>query len=1025
MAQVTPGRPKSGRHPAMWQSVPMESFIQPHISQHLVSKDYGENSGSPNRNKKDTSGTKYDPPKKKDPCNYRNNNRPLRSGSVEDKGSNNNQICQKRGNLHVLSSQRNHTNFSKSSHNASFHAPSQNLFLSNEDDFPSLCSSNSSKVTEAAAAVQETCLPASTSYSEKLKFIHHIAQQDRVEANNVSIEKEIPSTNHPRNSFNHSLPKHDKKRNCSTTTSYQDRINWQSTPIGSRNMGDINQWGASPIQKTRCENQRDKICSQVNVEANCSVPEIGDNEKNYSSLSKTHGNTPSNSFNARLRNSGEQSKSDLSSDRYTESVRADLRKDFSSSLKSESKRLVMGELKEKCLSSEVPNNCENVPNVRGVGKMKTSIKNNAPKPSKMVPKYIATADEKEKSTSSDLTSNQESARYSQQGTCTKTSKKRKNRKSKLKRNLAFQTGKITILTPELYSRFTGNPASSHNRSAQSFSFDLSDMEEYPKLGQVKSLSSDHNKKMTQAEVLDSSRNSECDPASNSADGTPKQLLFSDETASEETNTSQNANMQKSSAETVVKSEQSIQNITDGTVETIGGVTGKKPGSLSRKRAAVLESERNSANEQKESPLVPEQKAKIRHDGSIQISFSDILSSSMVKVKSETSKSRKQNDSRIKVISSKKVKMDKNLHIPPNSLDSSRPGVKRGKERERPKPKKHTALKRIILKERSEKKLKRNLSVQPENMKNEVLCQKMEECDIPSADKEGETETEADAEDPSDSLCNYLTIECASEYCEVAKDERLDENLQGPTISVKESLSEKKETRDLSYEEKKIQAIQIAVHTRHFREYCNHLLSAEIDQVTLSLLGDLTRFQDRLHQKDPVKARIKRRLVYGIKEVTKHLKLKKVKCVILAPDSENIKSKGGLNDAVSEIVRVSAEYHIPCVFALRRKTLGKACLKPVPVACVGIFNYDGSEANLKKLIELQAESKKAYDAVMTNLKEQIGEEDVKQLIETQENSPRSLQDLRITILRETLLEKNPDLHLVFTPSGNVQLGRKEE
>ncbi len=42
---------------------------------------------------------------------------------------------------------------------------------------------------------------------------------------------------------------------------------------------------------------------------------------------------------------------------------------------------------------------------------------------------------------------------------------------------------------------------------------------------------------------------------------------------------------------------------------------------------------------------------------------------------------------------------------------------------------------------------------------------------------------------------------------------------------------------------------------------------------------------------------------GIREVTKHLKLQKLKCIILAPNCEKIQSKGGLDDAM-----LSAEKH---------------------------------------------------------------------------------------------------------------------
>ena len=42
---------------------------------------------------------------------------------------------------------------------------------------------------------------------------------------------------------------------------------------------------------------------------------------------------------------------------------------------------------------------------------------------------------------------------------------------------------------------------------------------------------------------------------------------------------------------------------------------------------------------------------------------------------------------------------------------------------------------------------------------------------------------------------------------------------------------------------------------------------------------------------PLQAKSKRRFVLGLREVTKHLKLKKIKCVIVSPNLEKIQSKG--------------------------------------------------------------------------------------------------------------------------------------
>lgn len=48
------------------------------------------------------------------------------------------------------------------------------------------------------------------------------------------------------------------------------------------------------------------------------------------------------------------------------------------------------------------------------------------------------------------------------------------------------------------------------------------------------------------------------------------------------------------------------------------------------------------------------------------------------------------------------------HMPHNMLDSTAPLVKRGKERETPAKKRPSALKKVILKEREEKKRHREL-----------------------------------------------------------------------------------------------------------------------------------------------------------------------------------------------------------------------------------------------------------------------------------------------------------------------------
>ncbi|KAJ8006053.1 hypothetical protein DPEC_G00124270 [Dallia pectoralis] len=161
-------------------------------------------------------------------------------------------------------------------------------------------------------------------------------------------------------------------------------------------------------------------------------------------------------------------------------------------------------------------------------------------------------------------------------------------------------------------------------------------------------------------------------------------------------------------------------------------------------------------------------------------------------------------------------------------------------------------------------------------------------------------------------------------------------------------------------------IQPKIHSRKFRDYCSQVLSKDVDECVTNLLKELVRFQDRLYQKDPMKARMKRRLVMGLREVLKHLKLRKVKCVVISPNCERIQSKGGLDEALHNIIDTCREQGVPFVFALTRKSLGRCVNKAVPVSLVGIFNYDGAQDHYHKMIELSSEARKAYEVMLENI-----------------------------------------------------------
>ncbi|XP_006086050.1 selenocysteine insertion sequence-binding protein 2-like isoform X1 [Myotis lucifugus] len=287
----------------------------------------------------------------------------------------------------------------------------------------------------------------------------------------------------------------------------------------------------------------------------------------------------------------------------------------------------------------------------------------------------------------------------------------------------------------------------------------------------------------------------------------------------------------------------------------------------------------------------------------------------------------------------------------NSLDITSSKAKKGKEKEIVKLKRPTALKKVILKEREEKKgrltVDHNLlgSEEPIEMHLDFID------DLP---QEIVSQEDTGLSMPSDTSLSPASQN--SPYCmtPVSQGSPASSGIGSPMAS----------------------STITKIHSKRFREYCNQVLCKEIDECVTLLLQELVSFQERIYQKDPVRAKARRRLVMGLREVTKHMKLNKIKCVIISPNCEKIQSKGGLDEALYNVIAMAREQEIPFVFALGRKALGRCVNKLVPVSVVGIFNYFGAESLFNKLVELTEEARKAYKDMVAAMEQEQAEEALK-------------------------------------------------
>ncbi|XP_057375510.1 selenocysteine insertion sequence-binding protein 2-like [Daphnia carinata] len=157
-----------------------------------------------------------------------------------------------------------------------------------------------------------------------------------------------------------------------------------------------------------------------------------------------------------------------------------------------------------------------------------------------------------------------------------------------------------------------------------------------------------------------------------------------------------------------------------------------------------------------------------------------------------------------------------------------------------------------------------------------------------------------------------------------------------------------------------------LHSKKFREYCDQMLTDQIDLLSRDMLYHLRMFQDRVYKKDPIKARMKKRLVAGLREVTKQVERNRVKIIFLAPDIQRCPETGGLDEAVKRLLDSARRLDLPIVYALSRRKLGRVLFKKVPVSCCGILNYQATEETWKQLTEAVTVARENYQQKLQEL-----------------------------------------------------------
>lgn len=141
--------------------------------------------------------------------------------------------------------------------------------------------------------------------------------------------------------------------------------------------------------------------------------------------------------------------------------------------------------------------------------------------------------------------------------------------------------------------------------------------------------------------------------------------------------------------------------------------------------------------------------------------------------------------------------------------------------------------------------------------------------------------------------------------------------------------------------------------------CRQVISVELNAVVAELLQRVKGYQERAVARNPLKAAMHRWYVCGLREVKKVVKLKNAKCVILAPNIEQIEMAGGLNDHLNTILSKCEELNIPAVFALSRKKMGEIYGFRKRVSAVALLEVNAVMDLYQRMQELAEEGRLAW------------------------------------------------------------------
>jgi len=150
-----------------------------------------------------------------------------------------------------------------------------------------------------------------------------------------------------------------------------------------------------------------------------------------------------------------------------------------------------------------------------------------------------------------------------------------------------------------------------------------------------------------------------------------------------------------------------------------------------------------------------------------------------------------------------------------------------------------------------------------------------------------------------------------------------------------------------------------VSKKPIREYVDQFLDKEFEKVFSAFICKLRDIYYKKKSVAPLKA--KKRIVVGMREIEKNLKLNNVLLLFVVPYIEKVVDvKNSLDERLIRIFDNCHKKEIPIFFGLNKFKLGQISRKKLSsISMLGIVNVEGMENELKNIIKKGEELKKKW------------------------------------------------------------------